>query len=89
MLKILAEICIEGLEEAVWREFGRLVDTCTEVTIIPEPKKMDRLNSKSWRCISLINTTSKFLEKILTNLIIARTEKKRILKEKQFGSRKG
>lgn len=50
---------------------------------------MYRLNSKSWRYISLSNTTSKLLEKILTNLITARVEKTEILKKKQFRSRKG
>lgn len=58
-LKILAEVNCEGLEEAIWEEFKRLVDTDTGVAVIPKLRKMDRLSGKSWRCISLINTTSK------------------------------
>lgn len=88
-LKILVEVCIEGLEEVIWREFRLPVDTDTGVIVIPKPKKMDRLSSRSWRCISLINTISKLMEKLLTTLIMAGAERKGILKEKQFGSSNG
>lgn len=85
----MAEVDCERLEEVICEEFRGSIDVDTGVTVIPKPKKQDRLSGKSWRCISLINTTSKLLEKMRTTLITARAEAKEILKKRQYGSRRG
>ncbi|KEP50809.1 putative endonuclease/reverse transcriptase, partial [Rhizoctonia solani 123E] len=57
------------------------------ISIVPKPRRPDMALPKSYRPISLLETLSKCLEKVITNRLIFEAGKHNLIPQSQFGGR--